>query len=367
MDELEALVILASTPRLGSIKIRLLLKRFGSASKALEAPLIELQEIPGFNQVVPYWERWLKDDEWRKNMDLASRYGVEIIPFTSENYPKRLLEIPDFPILLYVKGDVTTLHRQGLAVVGTRQASLYGNAMAERFGTELAAAGYVVTSGLARGIDTSAHKGALQSGKTMAVIGSGLADIYPTENRALAEEIAAQGALVSEFAMSTPPDRQNFPQRNRIVSGMTMGTILIEAPVKSGAMITVERAISQGKKVFALPGRADQENFQGNHALIKNGQAFLVENAQDVIKKFEMLFDTQIIKAYNKVEVMPGLEPEEAILLRKLPSEELSIDELQFITSYPISKLNVLLMSLVLKKVVKESPGKMFQKCYSGS
>lgn len=360
-EEIEALLRLTMVPYLGSIKIRLLVQQYGSAQAALTASVSSLMELPGFGQkLLASWQEELKSDRWQKELDLAERFNVRLIPYTSPDYPKRLLEIIDHPVLLYVKGTLTKEDQRCLAIVGTRQASLYGMEMARRLGKELAHAGFTIISGLARGIDTAAHEGALETGRTIGILGCGLAHMYPKENQRLASVMSGQSALISEFPMSTPPDRQQFPQRNRIVSGMAGGTLLIEAPKQSGAMITVDRALSQGRKVFALPGRADQENFQGNHALIKAGQAELIENSQDVLNHFSQLFAFSAPKMINQAR--PLLEPEEEEFIRQLPTEELSIEDLIVRTKWPANKLTVLLMSLVLKKVIKEYPGKIYKK-----
>lgn len=361
--ELEALLILNNTPFIGSVKGRLLVGCFGSAFQALHASREEVEALPGFGpKVVQALEGWRTDRAWGEDLDLVVRKGITLLPYTSPHYPKRLLDIPDPPLLLYVQGKLTVTDHHGIAVVGTRNPSLYGKEMALKMGKDLASFGYAVVSGFARGIDTAAHEGALQGGgRTLAVMGCGLAHLYPPENRILAERVEERGALISEFPMNTPPDRQHFPQRNRIVSGMTMGTVLIEAPVKSGAMLTMYKGHSQGKTVFALPGRADNDAFRGNHLLIKQGMARLIESAADVVQGLDNLFAHQRLP--NPVEVeRPCLEPEEQALLAQMPPEELTVDEIAVISKLPIMKLNVLLMSLVLKKQLKEFPGKLYKK-----
>jgi DNA processing protein len=362
LDELEALVILSSISSLGSIKIRLLIHHYGSAVEALKAKSSELALLPGFGpKMIQAWELGLKQDHsWKTNLDLVKRFGVEIVSYTSSRYPKRLLEIADHPILLYVKGDLTKQDQRCIAIVGTRAASIYGNEMAQRLGRELAQAGYTIVSGLARGVDTSAHRGALEGGRTIGVLGSGIACLYPEENKDLARTICEKGAVISEFPMNAPPDRTHFPQRNRIVSGMTLGTILIEAPERSGAMLTMERAISQGRPVFALPGRADQENFKGNHALIKSKRADLIDCAHDVVKHFDELALPLVFNQPVRPKVL--LEKEEEELLRLLPTVEQTIEEIGRHTGVPIIRLNILLMSLVLKKAIKQYPGKIYKK-----
>lgn len=361
MDELEALIILNHLSHIGSVKIRLLIQHYGSAVAALKAPLAELATFPGFGpKILHAWEKGFKEELWKQDVILAERLGTQLIPFTSPAYPRRLLEMTDYPLILYVQGTLRKEDQRCLAVVGTRQATLYGQEMAKRLSRELAQAGFTIVSGLARGIDTAAHQGALEAGRTMAVLGSGLACIYPSENKQLAEQIAQQGALMSEFSMATPPDRSHFPQRNRIVSGMTMGTLLIEAPQQSGAMLTTARALDQGRPVFALPGRIDQQSFKGNHALIKEGKAKLIDHIQDILHYFDDFSLPLVFKP--AVRSSFSLEKEEAELLHQLPAQELSVEEILRQTQWPVAKVNVLLMSLVLKKMVKEYPGKIYKK-----
>lgn len=362
ISELEALIILTRVPQLGSIKIRLLIEHFGSALNALSASPADIACLPDFGpRIANSWGSWKSNQEWRLDIEMADKYNVDVIPYTSSKYPKRLLEIHDHPILLYIQGQLLPSDQRSIAIVGTRNASIYGREMAEKFARDLSSAGFTIISGLARGIDTHAHAGALKTGRTIAVIGSGLANIYPQENKQLAQEIIKNGALISEFPMTTPPDRQNFPQRNRIVSGMTLATLLIEAPMKSGAMITVEKAISQKRTIFALPGRVDTEDFRGNHFLIRNGMAKLVENAQDVIDSFSNLFSLAPPKL-QPVQPTISLCEEELFFLRQCPNHEITIDELVQITKLPVMKVNVMVMSLVLKKVLKEYPGKVYKR-----
>lgn len=226
MNELEALAILTQLPHLGSVKIRLLIGRFGSALSVLEADTREIEDMPGFGpKITRHWKRWEKDGSWQEDLELAQRHGVQIIPFTASHYPKRLLELHDVPILLYVKGAIKPQDQKSIAVVGTRNATRYGHEMAEKMAGGLAAMGFTVVSGLARGIDTTAHVHALANGRTLAVIGSGLLDVYPRENSQLAEQIAQKGALISEFPMkdSARPaefsSAQPYCQRDDIGNG----------------------------------------------------------------------------------------------------------------------------------------------------
>jgi DNA processing protein len=337
-------------------------EHFGSAIDALQADANDLEPFPGFgDKIRSQWNTHRKNSEWKKHIEVALNNKTEMIPFTSPKYPKRLLELPDHPILLYVQGNLDPVDQRSIAIVGTRASSIYGNEMAQNISADLAARGFTVVSGLARGVDTYAHQGALSRGRTIAVIGSGLANIYPPENIRLAAKIAEKGAIMSEFPMLTPPDRQNFPQRNRIVSGMTLGTVLIEAPEKSGAMITMHKAFLQQRPLFALPGRVDNENFKGNHLLIKSGKAQLVENAYDIASAFESLLSFKPEPFKGDFPIF-SLESEEKDLLKVFPSEEVSFDTLAANSQLHASKLTVLLMSLIIKKVVREFPGKRYKK-----
>lgn len=361
MNEIEALLQLTSIPLLGSIKIQLLIRHFGSALAALDSSPIDLVDLPGFNlKVIESWKKHSKDEMWKNAFTLAQEHSVDIIPYTHPLYPKRLLEIPDYPLVLYVQGTLLPEHQRSIAVVGTRQATVYGIEMARKISKDLSNAGFTIVSGFARGIDTAAHDAVFERGRTIAVMGCGLAHIYPKENIVLAQGIMENGALISEFPINTPPDRQLFPQRNRIVSGMTLGTLLIEAPLQSGAMITMERALSQGRKTFALPGRADSDNFRGNHFLIKNQQAILVENAQDILNYFTDFVGPISSQSVSRKHPLP-LEKEEQYLLQFLPEQEFSIEEIHRKVQLSITKLSVLLMSLVVKKVLKEYPGKIYK------
>lgn len=361
MEEVEALIILNSLSRIGSNKICYLIEHYGSANAVLNAPLEEIATFPGFGlKTLQNWHKSLNKQDWKKNLILAERLETQLITYQDPLYPRRLLEIADYPLVLYMKGTLKPEDQNCLAVVGTRQSTIYGQEMAKQISQELAAAGFTIVSGLARGIDTAAHQGALKSGRTMAFLGSGIACLYPSENKSLAEEISQKGALMSEFSMATPPEKYHFPQRNRLVSGMTMGTIVIEAPPQSGAILTANQALNQGRPLFALPGRVDQESFKGNHTLIKEGKAKLIENVQDILKNY--LDSPVAFKLQSENNVSVHLEKEEKELFDQMPTQEISIEELVNYQLWPIAKLNALLMSLVLKKVVKEYPGKIYKK-----
>lgn len=369
MNELEALMLLNHLSLIGTVKIRLLLQLYGSAQKALQVPLDELRNLPGFGpKILEAWQKGIQESNWQKEMQRAKQEGVQLISFKDPCYPKRLLEIGDFPLILYAKGIVKPDKGRCIAVIGTRKATRYGIERAHFLSLQLASANWTIVSGLAHGIDTAAHQGALEKGQTWAVLGSGLAAVYPKENEKLAEAISQQGAVWSEFPLLTPPNRSNFPRRNRIVSGLSVATVVIEAPQKSGAMLTAELAVAQKRLVFALPGRVDQENFRGNHQLIKQKKAQLIENTEDILEVIDpqsFRFDSPSFNFPSAFPPFLDLEKEEKELLKKLPlGEELSIEDIVHYLQWPITKLNVLLMSLVLKKVIKEYPGKIYKKVY---
>lgn len=361
MEEIIALVTLLHMPKLGAVRIRQLVDYFGGAIEALKAKPEEIKTVPRFGaQLAASWQPEKYKPQAIKDLEFANQLNVNVITFRDALYPQSLLNIPDFPPILYVKGTLLPQDESSLAVVGTRFCSIYGKEMAFKLSQGLASNGFTIISGLARGIDTEAHEGALTGGRTIAVIGSGLSKIYPKENERLAARIAENGAIISEFPMATPPNKENFPKRNRIVSGMGLGTLLIEAPEKSGAMITATIALSQEKPLFALPGRADSSTFEGNLALIQSGKAKLVRGAEDILNYFE-IGRSKPISTINKISLI-DLDADEKKFLKYFPSEEISIDELSQKTNLPIHQINVLLISLLLKAVIKEYPGKLYKK-----
>ena len=361
MNELESLLILNNFPYIGSVKARFLIDYFGSAKNVLEAPIEAVGALPGFGpKILQNWKKTLEGQAWKQDLLLAERLQTDLIAYTDSRYPKQLLKIADFPLILYLRGELLPEDSRSIAVVGTRQASIYGLEMAEQISLRLAQLGFTVVSGLARGVDTAAHRGALAGGRTLAVIGSGLASIYPVENISLAQAIAQKGALISEFPMQAAPEKHHFPRRNRLVSGMTMGTLLVEAPQKSGAMLTAANALDQGRQLFALPGRADLFSFGGNHALIKTRKAELIESAEEIAAYFGQPLHPSSPAPSSDVRGLLGSE--ELHLLQQMPRQEISIDEMVEKISLPAAKLSGLLMGLVLKKMVKEYPGKIYKK-----
>lgn len=300
-------------------------------------------------------------EEAQRLIERAHATGIGLIGFGSASYPELLRHIYEPPFVLYAQGRVELLHAPSVAVVGTRRASGYGRQMAERFGGELSSAGVTVVSGMARGCDTWAHRGALAcGGNTIAVLGTGIDVVYPRENKSLYRDIADKGLLLTEFCFGTPPLAKNFPIRNRIISGLTAGVVVIEAPIRSGAMMTARLSLESGREVFALPGRADSKRSSGTHRLIKEG-AMLVEDAQDVLTA---LFPGLNTSPRQQAEPEPAAmaEDEERLLYNLLEEEPLHIDSIQQKSGLPSDRLAYLLLTMELKGFVEQRPGKFFVK-----
>ncbi|PIU41777.1 MAG: DNA-protecting protein DprA [Candidatus Omnitrophica bacterium CG07_land_8_20_14_0_80_42_15] len=274
-------------------------------------------------------------------------------------YPKNLRDTYDPPEVLYVNGELLPQDEAAVALVGTRRPTYYGMQACEKLSYDLALYGITIVSGMARGIDTAAHRGALKAGgRTIAVLGSGHDNIYPKENKKLYEEITKSGAVVSEFPDDTPPYKWNFPQRNRVISGLSLGVVVIEAPKKSGALITVDFALEQGREVFAMPGKVNSLASEGTHQLIKDG-AKLVENANDIIEELEIKLK-KFLKENKTKENNLLLDEKEEEICRFLTDEPKHIDEIALESKIPVNKVLSVLTQLVIKRVVKELPGKKF-------
>ncbi|MGB5986007.1 MAG: DNA-processing protein DprA, partial [Desulfobacterales bacterium] len=303
----------------------------------------------------------------RRELEAAQDQGYRILPLTDPDYPSLLREIPDPPPVLYVYGHLGSLTRP-MAVVGSRGASRYGLRIAAQLSAELVALGFSIVSGMARGIDTAAHKATLAAGgTTVAVLGSGLARIYPPENRDLFHQIAQQGAVVSEFALDTRPEPRNFPIRNRIISGMSLGTLVVEAAQRSGSLITARLAAEQNREVFAVPGSVRSGLSRGCHGLIQQG-AKLVTQALDIVEEFSHLLPgpAQVsMAAPGGALALPeidSLSPEEQQVWSALGPYPIHIDELAHDAALAQGRLAEVLLQLELKGLIIQGAGKMFFK-----
>jgi DNA processing protein len=363
---------LVLTPEIGSRRGKSLLEKFKTPRAILEACLDDIAEIENIGREVAR-----KIVEGRKRIDLdrqiklIERNNVKLIPLDSESYPFNLKSIFDPPLLLFVKGEILPQDYFSIAIVGTRLASFYGRTMSEKLSRELAEKGFTIVSGGARGIDTFSHQAALRAkGRTIAVLGCGLDIAYPSENKKLFGEIAEKGALISEFPLSTMPDRGNFPMRNRVISGLSLGVVVIEAPHKSGALITVTHANDQGREVFSVPGHADSFVSKGTNQLLREG-AKLVESADDIIEELEPILRSKIneFKANHpeqaqqkEILMKPQLSKEDSMVYQLVSSQAVQLDELVEKTNLDIPRISDILLRLQMKRLVQQLPGKQFIK-----
>ena len=345
-----------------------LVKAFGSPHAVFETPVAALQQVPHITQKaarnIGDFNAW---EPVERELEMADRLGVSIVTADSPLYPPLLLNIYDFPPVLYVKG-MLSQRDVPLAVVGSRMASTYGRFTTERLCRELALSGVTIVSGMARGIDSAAHTGALAGkGRTIAILGSGLDVVYPPENKGLFERITESGAVITEFPFSTEPLAANFPARNRIISGISLGVVVVEAGEKSGSLITARVALEQGREVFAVPGSIDSPGTKGTHQLIREG-AKLVEGTQDILEEIlpqvglQPPPDNPAVEATSENSGIPfdELEAAEQVILKALGVKPIHIDTLAADTGYQIKNLLGILMSLELKGCITQLPGKIF-------
>jgi DNA processing protein len=344
---------------MGPVRLRRLLEVFATPMAILEAKAADLAAVPG---VGPEAAKSIAN--WEAQVDLAAelrrieKAGVRVLIGTDPEYPEILRQIHDPPIVLYVLGGLLPRDAHSIGVVGTRKPTHYAAECAKKLSYQLAYAGLTITSGLARGVDTFAHQGALAAqGRTLAVIGSGLGRIYPPENRVLAEKIAEQGAVLSEFSFETPADKQTFPMRNRIISGLSFGLLVIEAGGRSGALISATQAAEQGRSLYAVPGRIDNPNCIGSNRLLQQG-AKLVTAAEDILEDLQLLFPRA--PELTPAPLPGNLSPEQTQVLVTLGTEELFIDELTVKSGLPSRVVSSSLLALELRGLVKTLPGNRF-------
>jgi len=365
MDSREALVALNLIEGVGPVRVRQLLEYFGEPSAILSAGRAQLLNVRGIGE-----ETAVAIAGWEKTVDLLgelkriAEFDCRIVIQSDSEYPAALREIYDPPVVLYVKGALSNADKNSVALVGSRQTTHYGIEAARKLAYQLAYVGVTVVSGGARGIDTAAHQGALSAkGRTICVLGTGINVVFPPENQELFERIAGHGAVITQFPFNRNGDRQSFAIRNRIVAGITLGTVVVEANLTSGALITANFATEYGRQVFAVPGRIDSPRSKGCHDLIKKG-AKLCEGAEDILSEFEYLFPaSNKPPSPGETGVLPALElseNEQMIYDALRASDESSIDEVIRRCGLPVSAVNVGLLSLEMKRVVKQLPGKLF-------
>jgi len=353
---------------IGPHRAKLLLSHFKSPRAILEAPVDKLAEVDNIGKelALKIVEEGSKAD-WGRCLDLMERLDVRIIPWDSQEYPVNLREIYDPPLVLFVKGEIIPQDYFSIAVVGTRMASFYGQAMAQKISQGLAEYGITVVSGGARGIDTFSHQACLKAkGRTLAVLGCGLDIVYPPENRELFSQICKNGALISEFPLGVPPDKKNFPRRNRIISGLSLGVVVIEAPQKSGALITVNHALQQGREVFSIPGKVDTFTSKGTNQLLKEG-AKLVEDVDDIIEELAPLLQDKVKEfrqgftdENKKNSDRPGLSVDEARIYNLLAGGPLPFEEIVELVGLPAGLALEVLTSLELRKYIRRAAADTF-------
>ena len=388
----KSLIHLNLIPGIGNYTIRRLLAAFGSAEKSIAATSEELAQIDG---LTPDVRQQLIDGRSRaplaQELELIEQHQCHVVTINDDTYPTLLKQIDDPPVLLYIIGEFPLKDAPSIAIVGSRSPTEYGKTTSRQLSYQLAERGITVLSGFARGIDTCVHRGALEAGgRTVAVFGCGLSIIYPETNRALATEIIESGALISEFPMTMPPRGKNFPRRNRVISGLTLGTLVVEASERSGSLITARHAAEQGREVFAVPGQIFSGRSRGTHSLINQG-ATLINSVDDLLDALP--------QDYTKVLAGESLEPtlqppsanqpdktarpqsvekrsaptpqpkanlnltsEEQTVLSAMGADSVHIDEITRVTQLPIGKVSSLLVMLELKGIVQQLPGKQFVK-----
>src|SRR6201995_5835992 len=347
-------------PHLGPVRLRRLLDIFDSPERVLSAKRSELQGIDGLNQVlIESLICWQSVVDLSQELARVHEFGATVVTLEDPNYPKLLREIHDPPTVLYVWGQLEARDHHAIGVVGSRRTSHYGLECAKKISYQIAYAGLTVVSGLARGIDTASHQGALAAkGRTIAVLGTGLHHLYPAENRVLAEKIVSAGAVITEFPMETTPGRQTFPMRNRIISGWGFGLLVVEAGINSGALISASQAADQGRNLYAIPGPIDRPTSHGTNRLIQQG-AKLVMSVDDILDDLQTLFP-------KAPELLPSKPPEiQGDLLtvyEAISSGETSIDEIIQRSGIGASSTTVALLQLEMRHLVKQLPGKHFVK-----
>lgn len=346
----------------GNVIYKRLIETFRSPEQVFQADPEQLKNIEGIRSKTIEEITTFEGDDWvAKELERIERLEIRLLTLNDESYPRLLKSIYDPPPLLYRKGEIQEKDNLALAVVGSRNSSAYGRNITKRLTRALTQRGVTIVSGLARGIDTAAHRGALETGgRTIAVLGSGIDVIYPRENKQLAEEIAGNGAILSEFPLGTEPEAINFPARNRVISGLSLGTVIVEASFKSGSLITARLALEQGREVFAVPGNIDSPWSKGTNRLIKEG-ARPVADFEDIIDELlPQVEKSTAIKKKKPLDVK-GLSPEGQKILDLMEGNFIHIDTLIQKSGFPSNTVSSVLLDLELQGLVQQFPGKMFK------
>jgi DNA processing protein len=364
MNNTEACIALNMIAKMGPVRLRKLLEVFETPERILSARASELRTVDGIgNEIAEEIVNWESSIDLAAELQRIRDFGVKVTTAESPMYPRQLREIHAPPIVLYVWGELAERDHHAIGVIGSRRTSHYGAECAKKLSYQLAYAGLTVISGLARGIDTAAHQGAIAAkGRTIAVIGSGLGKLYPPENASLAEKIrGGHGAIVSEFSMEVEPDRQTFPMRNRIISGWSHGILVVEAGLNSGALITVSQAVEQGRSVYAVPGHINAPTAHGSNRLIQQG-AKLVMDASDILEDLQILLPEKQRFTEGPARPLPKMTADERLVYDAIRAAETPIDEIAATSALPAAAVSSILLKLELKRLVKQLPGKYFVK-----
>ena len=341
-------------PRIGRARFALLERHFGSLKEAWEASVSDLQAAGLDSRVAQLVATRKASIDPSAELERLAAIGARAITWHDPDYPPRLKEIYDLPPVLYVRGELVPEDERAVAVVGTRRATAYGREVAYRLAFDLSRSGVTIVSGMARGIDAIAHRAALEAGgRTIAVLGSGIDVIYPREHASLADQIVNKGALISEHSLGARPDAQNFPRRNRIMSGMTLGTVVVEGGETSGAMITARHAIDENREVFAVPGNIFSPSSRGTNRLIRESGAKLVLDYTDVLEELNL---SSVSQQIEMVALFPQDEQETQVL-RYVTFDPIHIDEIIRSSELPISTVSSTLAMMELKGLVKQVGG----------
>jgi len=338
---------------IGAVRLRRLLDYFGDLETAWNAPSEELISAGLSAKLVQNLETLRKDISLEKIWDDIKAQGIDLLTWGDPNYPNRLAEIDTPPPVLYVRGELLPEDDWAVAVVGTRRVSAYGRQVTEKIAHTLARSGVTLVSGLARGVDGSAHQAVLDAGgRTLAVLGCGVDKIYPPEHRQLAQKIMDNGAVISDYAVGTPPEARNFPPRNRIISGLTMATVVVEAGQKSGAVITANFAVEQGREVFAVPGNITSPSSKGTNTLIQKGAHPLL-NPEEILETLEL----RLISEHKKARTALPSDATEVKIFDILSHEPMHVDEIHSQIDLPIEKVTAALAMMELKGLVRKASG----------
>lgn len=348
---------------IGNVLCKQLIEHFGSPERIFQATPEALQAAAGISaRAIQSIRGFDASPEIERELELLAAKKIRIVTWADREYPEQLKNIYDPPPFLYVNGEITPDDGLAVAVVGSRSASEYGRKVTEDLSRSLASQGITVISGMARGIDSCAHRGALAGrGRTIAVLGSGVDVVYPPENRKLYDAIAAAGAVVSEYPPGTEPSSYHFPARNRIISGMSRGVLVVEAGLKSGSLITARLALEQGRDVFAVPGNVYSRKSKGTNNLLRSG-AKLVETAQDILEELRLQGNEQRQRSLQLSDLVQNLSPDLQMILKLIPDDPMHIDELTLQAALPIGRVSALLLELELKGLIIQLPGKRFAK-----